>query len=340
MELPSVSIIVPCFNEEECLGECLGSLLGMNYPVSKWEIIVVDNNSTDHSAQIAKSYPVCYLFEPNPGPSAARNRGAEVAKGEILAFVDADCIVEENWLQEICRPLMAGQADIAQSLREGLDANLWARLRQRQHQSFIARLRREADDVGLTTTDGLVIRKDVFVDLGGLNETFLRSEDIELSVRFHRQGYRAVFVPSARIKHINPTSLSEILHVREREGFFTFKIIRMCSREEREKFFPESCRWYYRILSRWQPADWLVLNVFVRTSQVVIGLLTCLLILLRALGLGDHLYPLFAFTVDLSFFRGKVLAKLSEVTDWAHSNVYVRSAKPSYPSMIKRRISE
>ena len=98
--LPFVSIIVPVYNGEKIIGECIESLLNQTYPKDKYEIIIVDNNSKDRTAEIIKKYPVKYLLEDKIQSSyAARNKGVKHAKGEILAFTDADCIVSPQWLE-------------------------------------------------------------------------------------------------------------------------------------------------------------------------------------------------------------------------------------------------
>jgi cellulose synthase/poly-beta-1,6-N-acetylglucosamine synthase-like glycosyltransferase len=81
--------------------ECLASLLRMDYPSDRREILVVDNGSTDRTAEIVKAFSVRYLYEDRRGASHARNRGIEASKGEIMAFTDADCAVTTGWLREL-----------------------------------------------------------------------------------------------------------------------------------------------------------------------------------------------------------------------------------------------
>jgi GT2 family glycosyltransferase len=101
--LPFVSVIVPVLNGERTIKECLVSLLRMDYPADRREILVVDNGSTDRTAEIINSFPVRYLLEERRGKSYARNRGIEASKGEILAFTDPDCVVSTRWLHELVR---------------------------------------------------------------------------------------------------------------------------------------------------------------------------------------------------------------------------------------------
>lgn len=93
-----MSIIVPCRNEDRYLQRCLESLSDQDFPRSDYEIIVVDNGSTDRSLEIAKSKSDIVIVAPNINVGAVRNRGAERAKGETIVFIDADCTVDSQWL--------------------------------------------------------------------------------------------------------------------------------------------------------------------------------------------------------------------------------------------------
>ena len=99
------SIIIASYNEAENLKNCLNSIENITYPRENYEIIVVDNNSTDNTEETVKRFPkVVYLKEERQGASSARNKGIEHAKGEILVFLDADTTVTENWLASITAP--------------------------------------------------------------------------------------------------------------------------------------------------------------------------------------------------------------------------------------------
>src|ERR671916_681647 len=98
---PFVSIVVPVLNGERTLRGCLTSLLRVDYPPDRREILVVDNGSTDRTAEIIQSFPVQYLREEQRGCSAARNRGIQASRGELIASTDADCVVSSGWLREL-----------------------------------------------------------------------------------------------------------------------------------------------------------------------------------------------------------------------------------------------
>ncbi len=96
-------MIVAARNDETVIEDCLISLLRMDYPPERREILVVDNGSGNHTAEIVKRYPVRYLGEERRGKCYARNQGIEASKGGILAFTDPDCVVSTGWLRELVR---------------------------------------------------------------------------------------------------------------------------------------------------------------------------------------------------------------------------------------------
>jgi len=103
---PVVSIIIPAHNEEKWIGACLESVLKVdNYPHK--EVIVVDDASTDSTTEVIKRFPVSLVKTEKPiGPSSARNIGVREAKGEIIVFIDAHCIIRDhNWIQKFLRLL-------------------------------------------------------------------------------------------------------------------------------------------------------------------------------------------------------------------------------------------
>src|SRR5262245_56398582 len=87
---PSVSVIVPVYNGAQSIGNCIESLLKQDYP--NYDIIVVNNNSTDNTVEIVRKYPVRLVFCLERGPAAARNAGINTSTADIIAFTDADCL--------------------------------------------------------------------------------------------------------------------------------------------------------------------------------------------------------------------------------------------------------
>ncbi|HDR72679.1 MAG TPA: glycosyltransferase [Methanoculleus sp.] len=98
-----ISVIVPTYNEEENIERCLASLSTQTLPRETYEIIVVDGNSQDRTRELAEPYADRVVIQTSEKVGGARNDGAKLARGTIIATTDADCIIPENWLEEIQR---------------------------------------------------------------------------------------------------------------------------------------------------------------------------------------------------------------------------------------------
>ena len=105
------SVIVPFLNEAKRVEACLKALLAQQFD-QDYELIFIDNGSTDRSVEIVQSYPVTLFHEPVRDPYIARNRGIRAARGKYIAFTDADCIVKPDWLTWLYHSFEAEGADI------------------------------------------------------------------------------------------------------------------------------------------------------------------------------------------------------------------------------------
>jgi glycosyltransferase involved in cell wall biosynthesis len=109
---PRFSIVVPAYNEADFLGNCLESLQAQDFQGS-YEIIVVDNNSTDGTADLARSRGVTVVHEPKAGVCSARQCGTTAARGEIVVSTDADTVFSSGWLSRIDRAFREDPARVA-----------------------------------------------------------------------------------------------------------------------------------------------------------------------------------------------------------------------------------
>lgn len=106
------SVIVPFLNEEQFIERCIQALLSQSFDRQQYELIFIDNGSTDRSADIVKQHPITLLHESRQDPYLARNRGIQAAKGTFLAFTDADCIADPHWLTRLSQTIKTRNADI------------------------------------------------------------------------------------------------------------------------------------------------------------------------------------------------------------------------------------
>ncbi len=226
--MPSfISIVVPAYDAEPFIGRCIESLLSLDYPADRLEIIVVDNAASDRTRAIISGYPVTALSEERPGAAAARNRGIARARGEIVALTDADCEVDPSWLREIDGALAERELSAVMGFAEGSDDSFWACLEQRNFEAFWfredehgLRLRRSGID-----TRNCAIRKDVLEACGSLNADLSDCEDLELGVRMRQRGFQIGFNAKMRVRHRNRTALAPILRVKRNHARAFVKIV-------------------------------------------------------------------------------------------------------------------
>jgi len=187
MELPNVSVIVPVHNAEKIVGTCIESILSLDYPKEKMEVIIVDNNSTDSTKRIIEKYPVKYLFEEKVGQFHARNLACEHAKGEILAFTDGDCIVDKNWLKNLVRNFTDDQI-------AGVGGKIIAYKPKSVVEKYSARyvLIQEwniKERYPYIVTANAAYRKKVLEELGFFDGSLYSGGDVDMGWRVTKAGY-------------------------------------------------------------------------------------------------------------------------------------------------------
>ncbi len=217
-----ISLIIPAYNAEPTLEECLDACLAQSRAAD--EIIVVDDGSTDRTAEIAARYPVTYLRQDNRGPAAARNLGARHAAGDLLVFTDSDCVPDPDWLA--C--LAAGFIDDrtvavggSYGIRNG--SSLLARL---VHEEIVLRHAHLAGEVDFLGSFNVAYRRGAFMAAGGFDESFARAsgEDNDFAYRLQDAGGVLRFAPDARVAHYHPSRLIPYLRTQMRHGYWRMRL--------------------------------------------------------------------------------------------------------------------
>lgn len=204
---PLISIVIPVYNEENCLGDCLLSLKKQSY--KKQEIIIVDDGSTDNSKEIAKKFEVKVLVQNHKGPGTARNLGATNANGEILVFVDADMTFEKDFIKDLTKMIISKNAIGTFSKNEFLanPKNTWAKCWS------INRNWPEDRLIPINSPDSSpvfrAILKNEFEKIQGFDTTGEYTDDWSLSLKL---GKKAIAAKGAIYFHSNPASLGEVIH--------------------------------------------------------------------------------------------------------------------------------
>jgi len=214
---PFVSIIVPAYNEAHHVKNLIETLLVLDYPHDRYEIIIVDNKSTDITSTIIKKYPVTYLLEDATQSSyAARNAGVRNARGDILAFTDADCLVDNEWLTNVVAAFQCHKADIV-SGSIAFTAN--ARCLVGLYDTIMCEdSQRRAAEKGRSAGGNLAARRDVFERIGFFDARLISGGDGEWVARATSAGFKLTYCDRAKVYH-SARSLSEVLERSFRIGF-------------------------------------------------------------------------------------------------------------------------
>lgn len=182
---PLVSVVIPVFNGERFLREAVESVLAQNH--SPLEIIVVDDGSTDGTANVARSLSetVRYFYQTNQGPAAARNRGIEHAQGSLIAFADADDLWPAGKLELQLPYLIKNPA---------IDIVLG-----RVQQVMVSGPTQAQEPAFSVNLGSAVIRKSVFERLGLFDETMRYSEDVDWFMRARESGAAIVTIDAVTL---------------------------------------------------------------------------------------------------------------------------------------------
>ncbi len=188
-------------------------------------MIVVDDGSSDATAAIAQGFEgVCYVHQENAGPAAARNHGARIATGEVVALTDSDCIAEPNWIEELITGFDASNV-VAVGGTYGI-ANPESPLARIIHAEIQLRHEQFGDTVDFLGSFNVAYKRDVYLDIGGFDENFRSAsgEDNDLAYRLHDAGGVMRFVPTAIVNHYHPTKLYPYLKTQMNHGFWRMKL--------------------------------------------------------------------------------------------------------------------
>lgn len=220
---PSISVIVPTKDRAAELDDCLAALFAVDYPRDRFEVIVVDDGSRDETAEVARRYPCRYLAnDRNRGQSYSRNAGARLASGEILAFIDSDCVASPEWLRELI-PFFSWSSVAAVG---GLVAGFYEQSRLDRYEMVASslnmgdRLILMADDrsMAYVPTCNLLVRREAFLAVDGLREDLRVGEDVDLCWRLRAAGWRLVYSPTGSVRHRHRNSLRGMLGRRAAYG--------------------------------------------------------------------------------------------------------------------------
>lgn len=222
---PSISVVVPAYNAAHSITACM-TALGRQCGNLTYEIIVVDDGSSDNTAELAEAGGARVVRKQRGRPAAARNAGIAAASGDIVCFTDADCEPADNWLHELALPCLrdsdiaGGKGTYATRQRE-----IAARFVQLEYEDKYDLLDKQ-ETIDFIDTYSAVYRRDVLLANDGFDEQFPYLEDQELSFRLAARGYKMVFLPTAVVHHLHSDSLSAYIRKKLIIGYWKAQVVR------------------------------------------------------------------------------------------------------------------
>jgi len=196
-----VSVIVPVYNDPR-VEDCILSLLSQDYSKDLYEIIVVDNNSNDSTPEVIQRSNVKYLRENRKGSYFARNKGLEVASGEVAVFIDADCVADPHWL-----------STLLEGFKDSNVAGVGGKILKREPQTWVQTYAEDLAEQQLTpqylpfhdapyiVTANAAYRMPILRTLQGFDARFQSGGDVDLAWRVQAAGFTIVTAPDAIVYH-------------------------------------------------------------------------------------------------------------------------------------------
>lgn len=220
----SFSIVIPAYNEEDSIGKCLASICHVNFPVQAFEVIVVDNGSTDRTVEMATSFAdrlnLKILQKRDCHISAVRNFGAARAEGTYLAFLDADMLVGQDWMARAMSHLSTDGAGIIGGTHRIPENSTWV-----VRAWFQERLAERQGHVSYVSSGNLLMSRANFILLGGFDEGIETNEDCDLCYRAQAAGLPVLSLPEISAVHLGfPSTLLEFFRKEQWHGKSVFSV--------------------------------------------------------------------------------------------------------------------
>ena len=224
---PPISVVVPAFNAARTISRCLAALERQTLGRDRYELLVVDDASTDGTGDIARACGARVVsLDRTSGPGGARNAGIHAARGRIMVFTDADCEPCPDFLELLVRPLLhepgVGATKGTYLTRQ---ASLVARFVQVEYEERYRRMRRQ-EWIDFVDTYAACFRREDLLRVGGFDTRLRQCQDQELSFRLAADGVRIRFVEQARTYHLHADRLGSYLRKKYRIAWWKVAVLR------------------------------------------------------------------------------------------------------------------
>lgn len=212
MSEPKISVIIPVRNEADKIGRCLDAVLSQS--CKPYEVVVVDGHSNDGTIERTKKFPVKILYEDYHTRGGACQVGVEHAEGGYIAFTDADCIPDKDWLANLVKEFDSGIIGIGGAIRN-IGDGFWIRSINLAYGTFLGsansvqgRFFKDKRFVNSISGCNSMYRRQDILKVGGFNTSLPGAEDAELNGRLLKEG-KLRYLPNAVILHDHGRGLNE-----------------------------------------------------------------------------------------------------------------------------------
>ncbi|MBC8204347.1 MAG: glycosyltransferase [FCB group bacterium] len=241
--IPKYSVVIPSYNNAKILPEILDALLKQEGS-EEAEVIVVDDGSKDNTEEIVKDYPVRYFKKPNGGPASARNVGIKESKGDIVLFIDSDCVPQPGWLKAMTQPFENDKIDGVKGIYITRQKSITARFIQLEFEERYQKLSK-LEYIDFIDSYSAAFRKEKLIEVGGFDESFPKAdnEDVDLSYKLAGIGCKMVFQPSAVVQHTHPDDLIMYIKVKYSRAFWRSAVyIKHPRKALKDSYTPQSLK--------------------------------------------------------------------------------------------------
>ncbi|MFX0039659.1 MAG: glycosyltransferase [Promethearchaeota archaeon] len=298
--LNPVSIVVPIKNRSELLPNLVKNLLNLDYP--KFEIIIVDDCSTDNTKELLKIYPIKSIILEKPvGSAKARNIGIKEAKNDIIALTDSDCFVSKNWLRNLVPYLnkydvVGGRVIFCDDTEK----------RFNPFNTINETILSEKSSINFLNTSNMILKKETWKFSGGFLN--YRIEDLEFSWRLLKKGYKLIYSPKGLvIHHGNRTPLQNIRKYLQygksyskiafiHKMSFSFRTDPILDRNAIFDFLQLISLPFLFLLGTFL-LGFMIFNILLNLSMNLLSLFLCIYFAFRFLRRVDILFKLYKFTI-------------------------------------------
>ncbi|MFZ0544112.1 MAG: sugar transferase [Candidatus Promineifilaceae bacterium] len=220
-----ISVVIPAHNAAKTIDRCVKAVRSQTIPLEEYEVIVVDDGSTDKTAEIAWQAGAEVIEQNRGRPAAARNAGIQAAEGDIVCFTDADCFPTPTWLEALIRPFDDPEVIGAKGTYATEQPELVARFVQLEYEDKYDLLRGQ-ERIDFIDTYSAAYRRQVLLANNCFDENFPYLEDQELSFRLAARGYGMVFQPQAVVQHLHSHTLVGYFRKKFTIGYWKAQVVR------------------------------------------------------------------------------------------------------------------